>query len=51
MAVTAGGQSGHLGSPHFDDQIERFTRGDLRDVYFYRSQLKGHTQREYHPGR
>jgi len=24
-------------------------RGELRDVYFYRSQLKGHTEREYIP--
>ena len=24
--------------------------GDLREVYFYREQLKGHTEREYHPG-
>ena len=25
-------------------------RANLRDVYFYRSQLTGHTEREYHPG-
>jgi hypothetical protein len=28
----------------------RYSIGDLRDVYFYRSQLPGHTEREYHPG-
>jgi acyl-homoserine-lactone acylase len=49
-AVTAGGESGHPASPHFDDQAERYVTGDLRDVYFYRSQLEGHTEREYHPG-
>lgn len=49
-AVTAGGESGHPGSPHFNDQAGRYSTGDLRDVYFYRSQLKGHTEREYHPG-
>ncbi len=49
-AVTAGGESGTPSSPHFNDQALRYSMGDLRDVYFYRSQLKGHTEREYHPG-
>ncbi|HTH66532.1 MAG TPA: penicillin acylase family protein [Gemmatimonadales bacterium] len=49
-AVTAGGESGQPGSAHFDDEAERYATGNLRDVYFYRSQLKGHTEREYHPG-
>ncbi|MFZ0921994.1 MAG: penicillin acylase family protein, partial [Candidatus Acidiferrales bacterium] len=49
-AVTAGGESGNPASPHFDDEAKRYSTGNLRDVYFYRSQLQGHTQREYHPG-
>ena len=49
-AVTAGGESGHPGSPHFNDEAERYASGGLRDVYFYRTQLAGHTEREYHPG-
>jgi acyl-homoserine lactone acylase PvdQ len=49
-AVTAGGESGHPGSPHFNDEAERYAGGNLRPVYFYRSQLVGHTEREYHPG-
>ncbi len=49
-AVTAGGQSGDPASPHFNDQAMRYATGDLRDVYFYRSQLEGHIEREYHPG-
>ena len=48
-AVTAGGESGHPGSKHFNDEAERYASGGLRDVYFYRSQLTGHTEREYHP--
>jgi acyl-homoserine lactone acylase PvdQ len=48
-AVTAGGESGHPASRHFNDEALRYSTGDLRDVYFYRSQLKGHTEREYHP--
>jgi acyl-homoserine lactone acylase PvdQ len=50
-AVTTGGESGHPTSHHFNDQALRYSIGDLRDVYFYRSQLPGHTEREYHPGR
>ena len=49
-AVTAGGESGHPSSPHFNDEAERYSTGNLREVYFYPSQLKGHTDREYHPG-
>ncbi len=50
VAVTAGGESGHPGSPHFNDEAERYANGKLRTVYFYPSQLKGHTERVYHPG-
>ena len=49
-AITAGGESGHPASPHFNDEAARYSTGDLREVYFYREQLKGHTEREYHPG-
>ena len=28
----------------------RYSTGDLREVYFYRPQLEGHTERQYHPG-
>ena len=49
-AVTAGGESGHPGTPHFQDQVERYVAGNLREVYFYRPQLIGHTERAYHPG-
>jgi acyl-homoserine lactone acylase PvdQ len=49
-AVTAGGESGDPSSPHFNDEAQRYATGALRDVYYYRADLKGHTQREYHPG-
>jgi acyl-homoserine-lactone acylase len=48
-AITAGGESGHPGSRHFNDQGERYSTGNLREVYFYREQLKGHIEWEYHP--
>ena len=50
FAVTAGGESGDPKSPHFDDEAQRYVRGDLREVYFYPDQLTGHTERRYHPG-
>jgi acyl-homoserine-lactone acylase len=49
-AVTAGGESGHPGSPHFNDEAHRYAEGNLREVYYYPDQLKGHTERTYHPG-
>jgi len=49
-AVTAGGESGNPSSPYFNDQAKRYSTGDLREVYYYRSDLTGHTKREYHPG-
>ena len=49
-AVTAGGESGHAGTKHFNDEAQRYSTGQLRDVYFYKSDLKGHIERQYHPG-
>jgi acyl-homoserine-lactone acylase len=50
LAVSAGGESGDPKSKHFADQAARFAAGALREVYFYPEQLKGHTERTYHPG-
>jgi acyl-homoserine lactone acylase PvdQ len=50
-AVTAGGESGNPSSPHFNNQAKRYSTGDLRDVYFYRSDVRNHIEREYHPGK
>ncbi|WP_353073300.1 penicillin acylase family protein [Tunturiibacter gelidoferens] len=49
-AVTAGGESGDPASRHFNDQAKRYATGDLRDVYFYPSDLEGHIERQYNPG-
>jgi acyl-homoserine-lactone acylase len=49
-AITAGGESGDPKSPHFNDQATRYVAGNLRDVYFYRDDLRKHTTRQYHPG-
>jgi len=50
VAVTAGGESGHPASPHFNDEAERYATGNLRQVYFYPSQLKSHAEKTYVPG-
>lgn len=50
VAVTAGGESGHPGNRHFADQAERYATGNLREVYFWPDQLKGHVERVYKPG-
>lgn len=50
VAVTAGGESGHPQSKHFDDEVSRYARGGLREVYFYPEQLQGHTEKVYRPG-
>jgi acyl-homoserine-lactone acylase len=44
IAVTAGGESGNPASPHFEDQVERYATGNLREVYFYPDQLAKHTE-------
>ena len=49
-AVTAGGESGNPNSRHFNDEAERYASGNFREVYFYPDQLKGHSERAYHPG-
>jgi acyl-homoserine-lactone acylase len=50
-AVSAGGESGDPASRHFNDQATRYSTGQLRDVYFYRDELRSHTERQYHPGK
>jgi acyl-homoserine-lactone acylase len=49
-AITAGGESGHPGTPHFNDEAERYTTGNLRTVYFWPEEQQGHIERTYHPG-
>jgi acyl-homoserine-lactone acylase len=50
LAVTAGGLSNVPGSPHFDDQAERYATGDLRPVHFYREDVEAAAKRKYRPG-
>ena len=49
-AVTAGGLNSVPGSPHFNDQAERYATGNLRDVRFYRADVEANAERTYRPG-
>lgn len=49
-SLLAGGQSGHLSSPHFSDQIEPYTKGRFKEVLFYEADVLKHVERRYHPG-
>ena len=49
-AITAGGESGNPASPHFKDEAAQYATGALRPVYYYKAQLQGHIERQYHPG-
>ena len=50
VAIMAGGESGNPASPHFNDQAARYAAGNLRPVYFYPDELRGHIARTYRPG-
>lgn len=41
-AVSIGGTSADPASPHFGDQVDRYARGALREVWFYPEDLKAH---------
>ena len=32
------------------DQAERYTKGEFKDVWFYREDVEQHVERKYHPG-
>jgi acyl-homoserine-lactone acylase len=49
-AITAGGQSGDVTSPHFNDQAELYAKGELRPVFFYENDIQQNSERTYHPG-
>jgi acyl-homoserine lactone acylase PvdQ len=49
-SLLAGGESGHEDSKHFTDQAEMYTRGQFKDVLFYKEDVLKHAERSYHPG-
>ena len=49
-AITVGGLSNNPSSRHFSDQAEMYTRGEFRDVFFYREDIEKNSESSYHPG-
>jgi acyl-homoserine-lactone acylase len=49
-SLLAGGESGHPDSRHFKDQAEMYTKGEFKDVLFYKEDVLKHVERSYHPG-
>jgi acyl-homoserine lactone acylase PvdQ len=49
-SVLAGGVNRNPSSPHFTDQAERYTKGDFKEVLFYREDVLRNAERKYRPG-
>jgi acyl-homoserine-lactone acylase len=49
-SILAGGQSADPASPHFNDQAAMYSRGEFKDVLFYKEDIEKHLERRYHPG-
>ncbi len=48
-SLLAGGNSGDPASPHFTDQLEMYTKGQFKDVLFYKEDVLKHAEKTYHP--
>ena len=49
-SLLAGGNSGNPSSKHFTDQLEMYTKGQFKDVLFYKEDVLKQVERSYHPG-
>ncbi len=49
-SLLAGGESGDMTSKHFNDQLEMYTKGQFKDVLFYKEDVVKNSERTYHPG-
>ena len=49
-SILAGGESADPASPHFNDQGEMYSRGQFKDLLFYKEDIERHLERKYHPG-
>lgn len=48
--LLAGGNSGDPNSPHFSDQALPYSKGQFKEVYFYKDVVLKHVEKQYHPG-
>ncbi len=49
-SLLAGGESGNPANKHFKDQAEMYTKGQFKDVLFYKEDVLKHVEQQYHPG-
>jgi len=49
-SIVNGGQSSDPNSPHFDDQALMYTKGQFKDVLFYKEDIEKNAEETYHPG-
>ena len=49
-SLLAGGESGDVNSKHFFDQGEMYSKGQFKEVLFYKEDVMKHVERKYHPG-
>jgi len=49
-SLLAGGESGDPGSKHFFDQGLKYSKGQFKEVLFYKEDVLKHVERKYHPG-
>jgi acyl-homoserine-lactone acylase len=49
-SLLAGGESGDVNSKHFFDQGMMYSKGQFKDVLFYKEDVLKHVERKYHPG-
>jgi len=49
-SLLAGGESGNPQSKHFKDQAEMYTKGQFKDVLFYKEDILKNLEEQYNPG-
>jgi acyl-homoserine-lactone acylase len=49
-SILAGGNSGDKNSKHFNDQALMYTKGQFKDVLFYKEDVLKNVERSYQPG-
>jgi acyl-homoserine lactone acylase PvdQ len=49
-SLLTGGESGDPNSKHFTDQATMYSKGQFKDVLFYKEDVMQHVERSYHPG-
>ena len=49
-SILTGGESGDPSSKHFVDQAMMYSKGEFKDVLFYKEDVMKHVEKSYHPG-